>query len=76
MLKETIIRKRIWKRIERMSSDKLNDILKYLESLDTNMKNKKQILSYAGTWNDLDSETLSEFTDNLIDRRISSSRRK
>ncbi|MBA7546415.1 hypothetical protein ES705_38805 [subsurface metagenome] len=76
MLKETIIRKRIWKRIERMSSDKLNDILKYLESLDTNMKNKKQILSYAGTWNDLDSETFSEFTDNLIDRRISSSRRK
>jgi len=76
MFNDTEIRKKILKKISRMPTDKLNGVLNYLKKIDLDRKNKNQILFYAGIWSDLDNETFSALTDQLIDRRKSSSRRE
>lgn len=62
------LKERLKKRIDNLSEDKLNDVSQFLESLE--IENKKgKLLSFAGTWNDLDDETFNELTKNSENRR-------
>lgn len=75
MTPETKIRNQILKMINRIPKEKLADIEKYLEKLESQNSKKKNILSYAGIWKDMDDDLLKEFTDQLIPRRQASKRR-
>lgn len=61
------LKERLKRRIDNLSEDKLNDVSQFLESLEGN--NKGKLLTFAGSWNDLDDETFSELTNKLEDRR-------
>lgn len=75
MTEDSKIRQRIVKQLEKLSGDKLRDILEYLKSLESGSVNKKKILSYAGSWSEIDEDIFSELTNDLIKRRKRSSRR-
>ncbi|MDQ3392731.1 MAG: hypothetical protein M3512_01250 [Bacteroidota bacterium] len=62
------LKERIKRRIDNLSEDKLNDVSQFLESLEI-VNKKGKILTFAGSWNDLDDETFSELTYKLEDRR-------
>ena len=75
MLKEQEIKNKILTRIERMSNDKLGDILEFLKKIETDNKKKSEILSYAGCWKELDSETLDDLIANILEKRKEDKRR-
>ncbi|WP_114752517.1 hypothetical protein [Pleomorphovibrio marinus] len=64
------LRERLIKRIENLSPEKLQDLSRFLESLETE-NNKMKVLTFAGSWSDLDEETFDELTNNLENRRKS-----
>ena len=70
MLKEKEIRKKILTRIEKMSTDKLDNVWKLLKSIENQSKNNADILSYAGCWKDLDQELFDDLTINLGEKRL------
>jgi hypothetical protein len=63
-LKNSLIRK-----IQRLSTDKLTEISNLLGKIEHQMKSKERTLSFAGSWKDLDSDLLLDFTTNLHDNR-------
>jgi len=75
MTTETKIRNQILKRIERIPGEQLSKLNKYLKKLESRQAKTNKILSYAGVWNDLDEDTLSEFTEKLTARRQENNRR-
>ena len=52
-----------------MNPDKLSTIESYLNELESGSKDKKEILSYAGMFDDLDQEVMDELTRYLAKRR-------
>jgi hypothetical protein len=64
------LKERLIKRIENLSPEKLQDLSRFLESLETE-NNKMKVLTFAGSWADLDGETFDELTNNLENRRKS-----
>jgi signal transduction histidine kinase len=75
MLADTQIRQQILRKIRRIPSDKLNDLKEYLNKLEQTTEKSSKILSYAGSWNNIDESALNQLTDNLISNRIKNSRR-
>ena len=70
MLSVKELKERLKRRIDNLSEDKLNDLSLFLESQEIG-KDKGKLLSFAGSWNDMDDETFDELTKNLKDRRKS-----
>lgn len=70
------IKNKIIKRLDEISESKLDKVFNYIETLGGREKNTNEILSFAGTWNDIDSELFSEFTEKLLDRRTKNSGRR
>lgn len=64
------LKQRLIKRIENLSPEKLQDLSRFLESLETENK-KLKVLTFAGSWADLDGEAFDELTNNLENRRKS-----
>ncbi|RPA66605.1 hypothetical protein EF405_20175 [Cyclobacteriaceae bacterium YHN15] len=64
------LKERLKKRIENLSPEKLQDLSRFLESMETE-NNKMKVLTFAGSWADLDGETFDELTNNLENRRKS-----
>lgn len=64
------LKERLIKRIENLSPEKLQDLSRFLESLETE-NNKMKVLTFAGSWADLDGQTFDELTNNLENRRKS-----
>ena len=62
------LKERLKRRIDSLAEDKLNDVSQYLESLEIG-NNQGKLLTFAGSWNDLDDETFNELTNQLEDRR-------
>jgi hypothetical protein len=75
MITETKIRDKILKRINRIPVEQLTEVEKYLKMLESQNTKKKKILSYAGSWKDLDDEVFRQFTNELITRRQENKRR-
>jgi hypothetical protein len=69
MIAETKIRNQILRRIERMTGEQLSKLDKYLKKLALEKTKKDRILSYAGTWKDMDDDIFREFTSELLTRR-------
>jgi hypothetical protein len=62
-------RKRIIKRVEKISEPDLNRVLNFVENLSEWEKRRKEILSYAGSWADMPSDFMKDLTTNLHKRR-------
>jgi hypothetical protein len=75
MTAESKIRNQILSRIKNIPGEHLSRIDKYLKKLESGNTRKKRILSYAGTWKDMDDDVLHQFTDELISRRKKNTRR-
>ena len=55
-------------RIDKLSEEKLKDVSRFLESLD-NENQKLKLLSFSGSWSDLDEETFNDLTEGIEKRR-------
>ena len=75
MIADTQIRQQILRKIRRIPSDKLNDLNEYLSKLEQTTDKTSKILSFAGSWNNIDEAAFDELTDNLILNRNKNSRR-
>ena len=62
------LKERLKRKIDNLSEDKLNDVSQFMEFLEIG-NNKGKLLTFAGSWNDIDDETFSELTNKLEDRR-------
>ena len=69
MKNEKKIKSRIIQRLDKISRNKLKDVLQFIERLENNGSSKKDILSFAGSWKDLDDATFNDLTRNLHKRR-------
>jgi hypothetical protein len=63
------LRNNLIRRIQRLSTDKLAEITNLLSKIESNFKSKEETLKLAGTWKDLDKETLIDLTEKLHDNR-------
>lgn len=70
MLKEREIRTKILRRVENISTDKLDDIWDFLRKIEKKSSEKKEILSYAGCWKNLDKNLIDDLTINLGIQRL------
>ena len=75
MISETQIRQQIFRKILRIPSNKLNDLNDYLSKLEQTTEKSSKILSFAGSWINIDESVFGEFTENLISNRTKNSRR-
>jgi hypothetical protein len=71
MITETQIRSQLIRRIQRIPSDKLSELLSRLERTSTK---KDKNLSFAGTWANIDQDTFDSLTENLLDNHQSNKR--
>jgi hypothetical protein len=75
MIAHTQIREQIIRKIRKIPSNKLNDLNDYLSKLEKATGKSTKILSFAGSWKDIDESLFNEFTSNLISNRNRNSRR-
>jgi hypothetical protein len=66
---DTQIRKRLIHRIQQIPENKLPEIEHFLEKMDNVPDRNHSIISFAGSWKDIDEGVLDEFTVGLISRR-------
>ena len=71
MIRNTDIKKRIIRKVEKASRPDLTRILKYVESLQDKDVRKKELLSFAGSWKELPKELIDDLTVNLPKKRKS-----
>ncbi len=69
MITETQIRSLLIRRIQRIPSNKLNELSQLISELEVTSSNKEKNLSFAGAWANIDSETFNNLTENLIEKR-------
>ena len=74
-MEDTQIRQQIFRKIRRIPSDKLHDLNDYLSKLEQTAEKPSKILSFAGSWNNIDESAFNELTDHLITNRNKNSRR-
>ena len=75
MMTETQIRSQILRRIQRIPSNKLNELNEFVSKLEETSSNKDKILSFAGAWENLEPTIFIELTENLISNRQRNKRR-
>ena len=63
----------ILSKIDNISDDQLERVLSYIQKIEKLTSKKKTILSFAGSWKDLDKDTFDSLTDNLHKNRIQES---
>ena len=72
MKKDIVIKQKLIDRIQKLSNDQLQKLVNFLKGIESSTNQKQQVLSYAGTWNDLKTEIVTEFTTDLHKRRKTS----
>jgi hypothetical protein len=63
------IRSQILRRIQKVPSHRLKELNDFISKLERSAGRKDRILSFAGAWQNIDSSTFDEFTENLISNR-------
>ena len=74
MLTESQKRNKLLTRIRRIPANKLQDLDDFISKIEDNTNAKSKILAFAGAWKDIDSDTLSDLTENLVKNRERSSK--
>ncbi len=74
-MNELHLRQRIFKMIRKVPPNKLSDLLEYITTLEKSIEKQSKVLSYAGSWNNIDDSAFDELTTELISNRSRSTRR-
>lgn len=75
MTAETKIRNKILRRIQQIPLSRLNELDDFVSKIELSLPDNKQVTSYAGVWESLPNEIVSDFTDNLLSNRQRNQRR-
>jgi len=75
MTADNQIRQQIFRKIRRIPASKLNDLNDYLSLLEQTTDKSSKILSFAGSWNNIDETAFDELTSQLISNRSKNARR-
>lgn len=75
MISETQIRSQLIRCIQRIPSNKLNELSDLISKLELTSSNKEKNLSFAGAWTNIDTDTFNNLTENIIESRQSNIRR-
>ena len=75
MTTETQIRSQILRRIQRIPSDRLNELNEFVSKLEQTSGNKAKILAFAGAWENIDPSAFAELTENILSNREKNTRR-
>ena len=75
-MRQLDIKKKIISRLENFPANKLEDVWNFIDHLEEENANKKTLLSFAGTWKDIDDTLFEDLTTNLISRRKSGSAKR
>jgi len=62
------LRNRTIDRINKLPTDKLENVDHFIDRIEK-INNKEEILSYAGSWKDIDDDLFKEFTTDLHQKR-------
>lgn len=73
MTVRTKIIKDIIKKIDNIPDEHLDKVLAYVEKISNLNENQQFILSFAGSWKDLDEELFDDLTVNLHQNRLKES---
>lgn len=65
----------ILRRIQKLPPDKIKELHEFVGKIDQETPMKMKILSYAGTWSDIDDTVYNDLTENLISQRQKNNRR-
>jgi len=65
----------ILRRIQKMPPDKIKELNDFMDKLEQETPGRKKVLSYAGTWSNMDESAFDDLTKNLIARRQKNKRR-
>lgn len=76
MLQGKNIKSNIVKRLDKFSKKKLEDILKFLDKIEDSANKRENILSFAGSWADMEKNTFDDFNKHLLKRRKANKTRK
>ena len=68
-------RKNIITKINKMTDHQLDELLKIIQSVETGKNNLKDTMLLAGSWKEIDDEIFMDFTERLVERRNTNSRR-
>ena len=69
MTADNQIRQQIFRKIRRIPASKLNDLNDYLSLLEQTTDKSSKILSFAGSWNNIEETAFDELTNQLISKR-------
>lgn len=69
MITDTQKRNQLLRRISKIPKDKLDELEEFIANLEKVTAKKRNVLSFAGAWKDIDNSILDDFTENLIDNR-------
>jgi hypothetical protein len=75
MITDTQKRSQLIRRIQRIPSNKLNELDQLISKLEASTSRKDKNLTYAGAWKDIDQETFDNLTVNLVEKRQRNRRR-
>lgn len=63
------IRNQILRKIYRIPSNKLKELDEFISKLDEDTPSTAKILTFAGSWENLDKSILDELTESLVENR-------
>lgn len=66
---DTQKRQQILRRIYRIPNEKLKELEDFISKLEPDNNKKDRILSFAGSWQNMDDSVFIELTENLISNR-------
>lgn len=69
MTKASKVKLEIIKKLEAFSLAKLSQVMAFVKNLDEDESRKTRVLSFAGSWKDLDQEIFDDLTVNLQKNR-------
>lgn len=70
MISKSKIRQKLIRRIKNLSDDKLSSVENYINGLETDIKNKNEVLSFAGIFDKLDDNIMDDLTTKLKENRL------
>lgn len=69
MTKNSKLKIEILQKLEVFSMAKLKRVLAFVTKLDSDSERRKRLLSYAGTWKEIDQELFDDLTNHLHTNR-------
>ena len=73
MVADEKIRREIQQRVEKIAADKLAELLSFIDKIEEDSSNDNELLSFWGSWKDIDDELFDELTIELPRKRLQES---